>query len=157
MSLKNIKATLVFEGDLKSGVTQFKINNASFTIYKYKCDRIHITGLKSVTMLKYYRNILEYKYRQEVIEVRIDNMFYSKKDNRNIDLKKLYYNLRKNNEYFVNYNPELFCGMFLEPYNKKKSTILLFRTGSYTFLGVKSMSEINDSEKFVNRLMQNMK
>ena len=148
---------MVFTEDLKSGEKQFKINNVSFTIYKYKCDRIHITGLKSVTMLKYYRNILEYKYRQEVIEVRIDNMFYSKKDNRNIDLKKLYYNLRKNNEYFVNYNPELFCGMFLEPYNKKKSTILLFRTGSYTFLGVKSMSEINDSEKFVNRLMQNMK
>ena len=90
MSLKNIKATLVFGEDLKSGEKQFKINNVSFTIYKYKCDQIQITGLKSVTMLKYYRNILEYKYRHEVIEVRIDNMFYSKKDKRNIDLKKLY-------------------------------------------------------------------
>ena len=95
MSLKNIKATLIFGQDLKSGGEKFKINNVSFTIYKYKCDRIHITGLKSVTMLKYYRNILEYKYRQEVIEERIDNMFYSKKDNRNIDLEKLYYYLQK--------------------------------------------------------------
>ena len=43
-----------------------------------------------MTMLKYYRIILEYKYRQEVIEVRIDNMIYSKKDNRNIDLEKLF-------------------------------------------------------------------
>merc|ERR1712082_286509 len=42
-------------------------------------------------MLQYYRYILEYKYKQQVIEVRIDNMFYSKKDRRNIDLYKLYY------------------------------------------------------------------
>ena len=61
-------------------------------------------------MLKYYRNILEYKYRQKVIEKRI----YSMKDNRNINLKKLYYYLKKSNNYFVNYNPELFCGMCLE-------------------------------------------
>ena len=65
--------------------------------------------------------------------------------------------LQKNTEYFDNYNQELFCGMFLELYNKKISIILLFKTGSYTFLGAKSMREINDGEKFVNRLMQNMK
>ena len=64
MSLKNIKATLVFDEDLKNEEKQFKINNVSFTIYKYKCDRIHITGLKSAIMLKYYRNILKYKNRQ---------------------------------------------------------------------------------------------
>ena len=97
--------------------------------------------------------MLEYKYKQQVIEVRIDNMFYSKKDKRNIDLKKLYYYMQKNDVYFVNYNPELFCGMFLEPYNKKKSTILLFRTGSYSFLGAKSMEDINDSNNFVNSLI----
>ncbi len=59
-----------------------------------------------------------------MIEVRIDNMFYSKKDKRNIDLKKLYYYMQKNYVYFVNYNPELFCGMFLEPYNKKQGNEL---------------------------------
>ena len=55
MSLKNIKATLIFDGDLKSEVKQFKINNVSLTIYKYKCDRIHITELNSEVMLKYFR------------------------------------------------------------------------------------------------------
>ena len=104
-------------------------------------------------MLKYYRYILEYKYKQQVIEVRIDNMFYSKKDRRNIDLYKLYYYMWKSDMYFVNYNPELFCGMILEPYDKKKSTIILFTTGSYTFLGAKSMDDIYTSNNFVNGLI----
>ena len=55
--------------------------------------------------------------------------------------------------YFVNYNTEWFCGMFLEPYNKEKCIILLFRTGSYTFLGVKSMGEIQDNIKFKAELI----
>ena len=85
--------------------------------------------------------------------MKIDNIFYSKKDKRNIDLEKLYYYMHKSEVYFVNYNPELFCGMFLEPYNKEQSTILLFRTGSYTFLGAKSMDDINNSNTFVNILI----
>ena len=153
MSLKNIKATLIFEKVLSSDGGYFKINGVSFIIYKHKLDQIHITGVKSKLMLQYYRYIMEYKYKQQVIEVRIDNMFYSKKDKRNIDLYKLYYYMRKSEMYFVNYNPELFCGMFLEPYNKKKSTIILFRTGSYTFLGAKSMDDIYTSNNFVNGLI----
>ncbi len=153
MSLKNIKATLKFKEVVGRDGEQFKINGASFTIYKHKLDRIHITGVKSKVMLQYYRYIMECKYKVKVLEVRIDNMFYSKKDKRNIDLYKLYYYMRKSDMYFVNYNPELFCGMFLEPYNKKKSTIILFTTGSYTFLGAKSMDDIYTSNNFVNGLI----
>ena len=98
---------------------------------------------------------MENKYEQEVIQERIDNMFYSKKDDINIDLDKLYYYMQNSDVYFVNYNPERFCGMFLEPYNNaNKCTILLFRTGSYTFLGMKTMEEIEDNIKFVNILLQ---
>ena len=153
MSLKNIKATLIFGQDLKSGGEKFKINKVSFTIYKYKSDRIHITGVKSISELKYYKYMMENKYEQEVIQERIDNMFYSKKDDRNIDLDKLYYYMQNSDVYFVNYNAERFCGMFLEPYNNGKCTILMFRTGSYTFLGMKTMEEIEDNIKFVNKLI----
>ena len=68
MSLKNIKATLIFGEDLKSGGEKFKINKVSFTIYKYKSDRIHITGVESISKLKYYKYMMENKYGQEVIE-----------------------------------------------------------------------------------------
>ena len=50
--------------------------------------------------------------------------------------------------------------MFLEPYNNNnnnnnnnKCTILLFRTGSYTFLGMKTVEEIEENIKFVNILI----
>ena len=154
MSLKNIKATLIFGQDLKRGGEKFKINNVSFTIYKYKSDRIHITGVKSIKELEYYKYVMENKYEQKVIQERIDNMFYSKKDDINIDLDKLYYYMQNSDVYFVNYNVERFCGMFLEPYNNNKCTILLFRTGSYTFLGMKVMEEIEENIKFVNMLLQ---
>ena len=154
MSLKNIKATLIFGQDLKRGGEKFKINNVSFTIYKYKSDRIHITGVKSIKELEYYKYVMENKYEQKVIQERIDNMFYSKKDDINIDLDKLYYYMQNSDVYFVNYNAERFCGMFLEPYNNNKCTILLFRTGSYTFLGMKTMEEIEENIKFVNMLLQ---
>ena len=154
MSLKNIKATLIFGHDLKREGEKFKINNVSFTIYKYKSDRIHITGVKSIKELKYYKCMMEDKYKQKVIQERIDNMFYSKKDDINIDLNKLYYYMQNSDVYFVNYNAERFCGMFLEPYNNdNKCTILLFRTGSYTFLGMKTMEEIEENIKFVNFLI----
>ena len=155
MSLKNIKATLIFEQDLKRGGEKFKINNVSFTIYKYKSDRIHITGVKSIKELEYYKYVMENKYEQKVIQERIDNMFYSKKNDINIDLDKLYYYMQNSDVYFANYNVERFCGMFLEPYNNNnKCTILLFRTGSYTFLGMKAMEEIEENIKFVNMLLQ---
>ena len=153
MSLKNIKATLIFEHDLKWGGGKFKLNNVSFTIYKYKSDRILITGVKSITELKYYKYMMENKYEQEVIEERIDDMFYSKKDDRNIDLDKLYYYMHNSDVYFVNYNAKRFCGMFLELYNNGKYTILLFRTGLYTFVGVKSMGDIQNNIKFVTELI----
>ena len=47
---------------------KIQINKVSFTIYKYKSDRIHITGVKSISKLKYYKYMMENKYGQEVIE-----------------------------------------------------------------------------------------
>ena len=61
--------------------------------------------------------------------------------------------MRENKMYFVNYNPELFCGMFLEPYDKKPTTTLLFRTASNTFLGAKTMNDISTNNYFVNCLI----
>ena len=153
MSLKNLKATLIFKEVLEKDKKQFKISDVSCTIYKHKRDRIHITGVKSMMVLHKYRKKVEEIYKLPVIEVRIDNMFYSKKDKRNVDLNKLYYYMRISEKYFVNYNPELFCGMFLEPYKKGSATILLFRTGSYTFLGAKSVDDVNMSEFFLNSLI----
>ena len=44
--------------------------------------------------------------------------------------------------------------MYLHPSDKVYPTILLFRTGSYTLMGGKSMKVIYESEHFVKDLIQ---
>ena len=89
--------------------------------------------------------------------MKIDNMFFSKKDNKNLDMCLLYNYLKENKNYFCNYNIELFAGMYLHPTNKLYPTILLFRTGSYTLMGGKSLKYIHESEHFVKDLIQMFK
>ena len=59
MSLKNLKATLIFKEVLETDKKQFKISDVSYTIYKHKRDRIHITGVKSMLMLHQYRKNIQ--------------------------------------------------------------------------------------------------
>ena len=65
MSLKNVKATYIFPTPLHDGLSKnnvFKINDATFTIYKSQQYQIHITRIKSINLLKYYKLALEDKY-----------------------------------------------------------------------------------------------
>ena len=85
MELKNLKASFIFFNDLinkESGSIKkdiFKIGNAKFTIYKHTPTLLNVTGIKSLDELKNYKKILEKKYKQSVVKVRIDNTFFSKK------------------------------------------------------------------------------
>ena len=85
--------------------------------------------------------------------MRIDCIFFSKKDTTNIDLKAICRYLQGNCDYFFNYDVESFPGMFLQPLDKKLPTILVFRTGSYTIMGGKSIDGIVKSVEFVQGLM----
>ena len=44
--------------------------------------------------------------------------FFSKKDYKNINMCSLYNDLEKNKVYFIDYNIELFAGMYLHPKDK---------------------------------------
>ena len=69
----------------------------------------------------------------------------------------LYKYVKENKDYFVNYNIELFAGMYLHPTNKLYPTILVFRTGSYILMGGKSLKLLYESEQFVKDLIQMFK
>ena len=56
--------------------------------------------------------------------------------------------------YFCDYNIELFAGMYLQSKNKFYPTMLLFRTGSYTLMGGKSLKFIYKREHFVKDFMK---
>ena len=156
MKMKNIKVRFIFEKDViekPNGQVIWRDGKTTFSIYKDSRKFINVTGLKSIQEIKQQKLAMEKLFKQNIISVKIDNIFYSKKDNKNIDMHLLYNYLKGRQDYFCNYNIELFAGMYLHPSNKNYPTILLFRTGSYTLLGGKSMKLILESENFVQDLI----
>ena len=156
MKIKNIKVRFIFEKDVIVKANRQMIwrdGKAIFSIYKDSRKFINVTGLKSVQEIKHQKLAMEKLFKQNIISVKIDNIFYSKKDSKNVDMGSLYNYLKGRKDYFCNYNIELFAGMYLHPSNKVYPTILLFRTGSYTFMGGKSMKLILESENFVQDLI----
>ena len=156
MKLKNIKVRYLFENDVVTNLNSHIIwekDGLSFTIYKNSSKFVNVTGLKNLREIEQQKPLMEKLFAQQITSVKIDNIFFSKKDYKNIDMNSLYDYLKGNKNYFCNYNIELFVALTLHPKNKIYPTILLFRTGSYTLMGGKSMKNIYESESFVKELI----
>ena len=156
MELKNIKVRFIFKDDIITKANKqiiWKNGKSTFSIYKDATKFINVTGLKSLQEIKQQKLAMEDRFKQKIIDVKIDNIFFSKKDDKNINMHSLYNYLKGVKNYFCNYNIELFSGMYLHPLNKLYPTILLFRTGSYTLMGGKSLKVIYESEHFVKHLI----
>ena len=156
MKIKNIKVRFIFENDVIVKPNRqiiWRNGKATFSIYRGATKFMNVTGLKSVQEIKHQKLAMEKLFKQNIISVKIDNIFYSKKDSKNVDMGSLYNYLKGRKDYFCNYNIELFAGMYLHPSNKSYPTILLFRTGSYSLMGGKSMKFILESENFVQDLI----
>ena len=136
MSIKNIKASFILEDKVDtSGI--LKQNNVVYTIYPHVKNLVNVTGIKSFEQLEIAKKIIESKLKQKVVNVRIDNTFFSKKNYENVDMVKVYKFMQNNPLFHVDYNIELFAGMYLKPKTSIYPTILFFRTGSYNILGAK--------------------
>ena len=95
MKLKNIKASFIFNQDLvekKSGTgkVHFKEGNVTYTIYKHTPHLLNLTGVKSIGQLKTCKVEMEERFDGEIVEDRVDNLFFSKKDIKNLDMDKLH-------------------------------------------------------------------
>ena len=159
MKLCNIKASFilkenVFTTSKKVKNFTFKRNNFTFNIYQHSSYLINVTGLKCFHQLKIAQKIIEEKLQQKVMKVRIDNTFFSQKFFKNIDMNKVYKFMKQNELFHVDYNIELFAGMYFHPKKPNYPTILFFRTGSYTMMGGKCMSKIMGCETLVNKLIR---
>ena len=86
---------------------------ATFSIYKDSRKFINVTGLKSVQEIKHQKLSMEKLFKQNIISVKIDNIFYSKKDSKNVDMGSLYNYLKGERTIFVtitsNYLLECTC------------------------------------------------
>jgi TATA-box binding protein (TBP) (component of TFIID and TFIIIB) len=157
MKLNNIKVSFIFENNVVKDQNKqiiWKNGNFTFTIYKHNRKLVNVTGLKSAEEIEQQKKLIEEMFQQKVKKERIDNTFFSKKDYKNIDMPSLYKHLKENKDYFVSYNIELFPGMYLHPKDKQYPTMILFRTGSYTMMGGKSIKVVYESELFLKTLIE---
>ena len=160
MKVNNIKCTLrsshsIFEEKLKKN-KKYKISfaNANLIIYGHSPLLINMTGLKSMKEVETTRKYIEVVYNVKCSDLRVDNIFYSHKDCLNIDMRALYYYLSEHykDTHLIDYNIELFPGIYMKSKIKGFPTIILFRTGSYTILGSKSIDEVSKYKKIIHEL-----
>ena len=128
MSIKNIKASFLLEDkiDTPSKKCIFKLDNVVFTIYPRVGNLVNVTGIKRFEQLEIAKKIIESKLKRKVEKVRIDNIFFSKKNYENVDMVKVYKFMQNSPLFHVDYNIELFAGMYLHPKTSEYPTILFF-------------------------------
>ena len=155
MSIKNIKASFILKDkmDTPSKNCIFKRDNVVFTIYPRVRNLVNVTGIKRFEQLEIAKKIVESKLKQKVVKVRIDNTFFSKKNYENVDMVKVYKFMQNSPLFHVDYNIELFAGMYLHPKTSKYPTILFFRTGSYTMMGAMKKDILIECQTLVNNLI----
>ena len=155
MSIKNIKASFILEEKVATPSRNciLKRDNVVYTIYPHLRNLVNVTGIKSFQQLEKAKKIIESRLKQKVVNVRIDNTFFSKKNYENVDMVKVYKFMQNNPLFHVDYNIELFAGMYLKPKTSDYPTILFFRTGSYTIMGAKTKDILLECQTFVNNLI----
>ena len=162
MKVNNIKCSVhssksIFEGKLhknKKYTTSF--GNATLIVYGHSPLLINITGLKSMKEIQTLKKYLEVAYNVKCSDVKVDNIFYSHKDCCNIDMNALYYHLRQHykDNHVIDYNIELFPGLYMKSKIKGLPTLILFRTGSYTIMGCKSKEILIKYKTFVSNIFK---
>ena len=154
MKLRNIKAhfNLDNEVDFNSLRKIFRGCDATFTIHRHHRNVIHVTGVKSNSHLKLCTQYIENMFDVKIKEMTIDNQFFSHKDNKVLDLAKVFENIKQSKDHIVIYEPELSAAIIIKNKNRVHPTILLFRTGSFTFLGGK-MENVKATHIFINKII----
>ena len=158
MKLRNLKASFILKEKVSLPIKvrnfTFRQDEFTFNIYIHYPTLVNVTGVKCFERLQLAKTIVEEKLQQQVIKVRIDNTFYSQKNYRNVDLNRVFDYMKENEKFHVDYNIELFAGMYFHPKMKNYPTILFFRTGSYTMMGGKEIKLLEECESFVKMLIQ---
>ena len=129
--------------------------NVKITIYWHSPLLLNVTGSKSMQEVKRIQNFIETAFNVQCKNLKIDNVFYSYKDYKNIDMSALYYHVSDNftEKFVIDYNVELFPGIYMKTKCKGEPTLILFRTGSYTIMGCKSINQVKEYRMFIINLL----
>ena len=151
MKICNIKMSVYFVKDLfkkkkSNEKVIFHIKKWIITIYYHTPNHVNVTSIKSRDDIPKIITHLESKYGVKSVRHQIDCAMISHKDNIKIKMSEITNALKTiSNIYHVEFEPEIFTGMFLKPINREYPTINIFYTGSYQLLGGKSFEKIDES------------
>ena len=161
MKVNNIKFSMISNKSIcdhklmKTEKYIIPFGNVKITVYAHSPLLINVTGCKSMQEVKCSQNCIEIAYNVQCSYLTIDNIFYSYKDCKDIDMSALYYHVRDEfkERFVIDYNVELFPGLYMKTKFKGEPTIILFRTGSYTIMGCKSINQVKEYKLFVIDLL----
>ena len=129
--------------------------NVKITIYWHSPLLINVTGSKSMQDVKCTKKFIETAFNVQCKNLNIDNIFYSYKDHKNINMSALYYHVsdKFKEKFVIDYNVELFPGLYMKTKCKGEPTLILFHTGSYTIMGCKSINQVKEYRMFIINLL----
>ena len=151
MKLCNIKVSASFkkpfhEKQKNNKKVKQKVRNFTFIRYLHSPHLVNITGIRSRKEIEDAIQILQKENDNTCIGVKIDSCMFSHKDNQIIKLEDIAPFLSSvTNLYYVDYQPELFPGCYLKPYDRGYPTINIFYTSSFQLMGGKSFKKIEES------------
>ena len=154
MKLKNLKVQFKIEKKILFETSRyiFLVDSVTCTVYSHSKNILHITGIKSFFHLDQIKMRINKMFH--LVSYRIDNQFYSHKDNKILNLNDIYFLMRQQQDGFkISYEPELFNGIIIKHQNKSYPTALLFKTGSYQIMGGK-MCNVCYVNKFVKMYLK---
>ena len=154
MKLKNLKVQFKIEKKILFETSRyiFLVDCVTCTVYSHSKNILHITGIKSFFHLDQIKMRINKMFH--LVSYRIDNQFYSHKDNKILNLNDIYFLMRQQQDGFkISYEPELFNCIIIKHQNKSYPTALLFKTGSYQIMGGK-MCNVCYVNKFVKMYLK---
>ena len=132
-----------------------KVKNYTFIRYLHSPHLVNITGLRSRKEIEDPIQTLEKENGNICTSVKIDSCMFSHKDNQIIKLGDITEFLSSvTNLYYLDYQPELFTGCYLKPYDRDYPTINIFYTSSFQLMGGKSFKKIEESICIARRVIK---
>ena len=144
----------MYEKENSNRKTIYKEGTWTITLYRHSPRMVNITGLKHESDIKKVIHHIEKMYMKKCMKYQIDSIMITHKDYKMLSMTNVIQNAKSlDHLYYIDYNPELFTGLYLKPYNCTYPTVNLFYTGSFQLLGGKSFQKINTVVHLIQQLI----
>ena len=127
------------------------------TIYKHSPTSLHITGIKSPSVItevfEFFSNVLNTR----IISSKINNSMFCGKLGHHVKIPYIVQEIERNCSFYnCNFCEEIFPALFIKPTIEKRKegvpTILLFPNGSFIIMGAKNVIRVKQAFMFLTHL-----